>query len=414
MRILHTSDWHLGRVLFKEPRAADHDVVLAEILAVAQEEKPDLIIHSGDLFDHAWPGLSDLERAITVLRGLGAIAPVVVVRGNHDTEQVFRFLSLVLGARSRVHLIDRPRQPRDGGVLHFPMPDGTVARLAVLPFVHENRAVDAFEDPKTWRRAYIDRVSAIERELAAELERNFDPRREVALFTAHLHVGGVDFAGSERRAHACEYYETSTDDLPTVSYAAFGHIHKPQELPSAKVTGRYAGSPLQLDFGEAGERKSVVLVDVEPGEPPVVRTVALSGGRQLRKFDGTLDELRALAPSIGDDLCHLTLRTQTHVPGLFDQVRTLLPDAALVEFLEVCADRKLEMVTSDSVEHHNALDLVELFREYLATTGTLSAPADRVHELFATTLNAVENDENLDLSVESALDEPLPGEEDVA
>lgn len=415
MRILHTSDWHLGRVLYKVPRAADHDVVLAEILTVAREERPDLIIHSGDLFDHAHPGLSDLERAITVLRELGSIAPVVVVRGNHDTEQLFRFLTLVLGADSRVHLVDRPLHPQHGGVLLFPLPDGTTARLAVLPFVHENRAVEAFEDPRTWRKAYTERVSAIERELAAELERDFDPRREIALFAAHLHIGGVDFAGSERRAHACEYYETSTDALPTtVSYAAFGHIHKPQELPSAKVTGRYAGSPLQLDFGEAGERKSVVLVDVEPDSPAVIRTIALSGGRQLRKFDGTLDDLRALAPSIGNDLCHITMHTPTHVPGLYDQVRDLLPEAVLVEFLPVCADRRLEMVTGDPTTHDADLDLSELFREYLATTGTLSAPAEQVHQLFTTVLTAIENDDDLVLSVESALAEPLPGDEAVA
>ena len=73
--------------------------------------------------------------------------------------------------------------------------------------------------------------------------------------------------------------------LPAVSYAAFGHIHKPQKLPGTQVTGRYAGSPIQLDFGETGERKSVVLADLRPGRQANIDIVGLSGGRQLRRLE---------------------------------------------------------------------------------------------------------------------------------
>ncbi|MGH9011146.1 MAG: metallophosphoesterase family protein, partial [Acidimicrobiia bacterium] len=78
MKLLHVSDWHLGRATYGEPRAEDHDAVLAEIVAIAAEQRPDVIVHTGDVFDVVRPAYTDLTRGVTVLQELGAIAPVVV------------------------------------------------------------------------------------------------------------------------------------------------------------------------------------------------------------------------------------------------------------------------------------------------------------------------------------------------
>lgn len=411
MRVLHVSDWHLGRVTYIEPRAVDHDTVLNEIIAVARSEKPDLIVHSGDLFDHARPSYPDMSKATTVLKELAAIAPVVVVCGNHDSPLLFQFLTLALGPDSGIHFIDKPRDPDQGGVLRFHGADDTVLRLAVLPFVHANRAIDAFDDPNHWRSAYAERIGRMERALATELLRDFDDRRDIAMFAAHLHVGGANFAGSERPVHASDYYATNAKDMPAVSYAAFGHIHKPQKLPGTQVTGRYAGSPIQLDFGEVGERKSVVLADLRPGQAVNIDIVGLSGGRQLRRFDGTLDDLRALAPSVGRDLCLVTVHTQTHQPALSEQVHDLLPDAVVLQVNEVCADQKLEVLTQDAVAGDVEPDMRQLFRDYLADQGSATVAADRVMATFASVLTAVEEQQPAVLPEESLLTEPLEADQ---
>ncbi len=151
MRILHTSDWHLGRVTYNQSRAADHDAVLTEIIALAREHRPDLICNTGDLFDHARPSYDDMGKAITVLQELATIAPVVVLCGNHDSALLFGLFSQLLAADSRIHLVAKPLLASEGGILQFPAADGTTLRLAVLPFVHSNRFIDAFDDPATWQ-----------------------------------------------------------------------------------------------------------------------------------------------------------------------------------------------------------------------------------------------------------------------
>ncbi|MFD0391801.1 exonuclease SbcCD subunit D [Streptomyces nogalater] len=85
MKALHTSDWHLGRTLQRRSRDAEFDAVLAEITAIAEDVQPDLIVHSGDLFDSYRPAHKDVLRAMRCLNGLADIAPTVVLGGNHDS-----------------------------------------------------------------------------------------------------------------------------------------------------------------------------------------------------------------------------------------------------------------------------------------------------------------------------------------
>lgn len=392
MKLLHVSDWHLGRVTYNEPRSTDHDAVLFEIVDLARSAQPDVICHTGDLFDHVRPAYPDMVRAITVLQELAAIAPTVVVCGNHDSPALFSLFTQMLGTESRIRFIDKARGAEDGGVLHFECSGGEILRLAPLPFVHANRMVDAFEDPAHWMASYADRVHLIEAALARGLASGFDNRRDVAVFAAHLHVGGAHFSGSERPIHISDTYASRLEHLPTVSYAAFGHIHQPQALPGSVVTGRYAGSPIQLDFGEVGEQKSVVLVEAMPGRPPHVEVVNLKHGRPLRRLEGTLDELRSVAPTVGEELCLVTVHTETPAIALSEQILELLPEAVILQVHEVCAANRIEVLTKASSAADVEPGFEEMFRDYLAEQGTKGAAADRVIQTFASFVAAVDDE----------------------
>lgn len=408
MKLLHVSDWHLGRVTYSEPRAPDHDAVLAEIVACARAERPDVICHTGDLFDHVRPAYSDMARGITALQELAAIAPVVVLCGNHDSPALFAVFAQMLGSGSRIHFVDKARLPVDGGVLHFDTGGGEVLRLASLPFVHANRMVDAFEDPATWMADYADRIHYIESALAKGLADGFDTRRDVAVFAAHLHVGGAHFSGSERPIHISDTYASRLEHLPTVSYAAFGHIHQPQPLPGSIVTGRYAGSPIPLDFGEVGEQKSIVMVQGNPGRPAQLTVIDLAGGRPLRRLEGTLDELRTLAPSVEKELCLVTVHTETPAVSLSEQVRGLFPEAVLLQVQEICAANTIEILTKASVAADVEPGFEELFRDYLVEQGTKGAAADRVLRTFATLIAAVDDEQLPSFPEEALLAELAP------
>lgn len=390
MRLLHVSDWHLGRLTYGEPRAADHDEVLREIVDIAREERPDLVLHTGDLFDAARPAYADMLRAIQVLEELAAIAPVVVLAGNHDSPTLFHLFERLLGGSGRIRFVDKARAPAQGGILQFGAKDGSRVRVAALPFVHANRAVDAFEEPSAWMTRYADRIGGIERQLGAGLLEGYDGARDVLVFAAHLFVSGATWSGSERRIHITDAYGSHVEHVPVVSYAAFGHIHKPQALPGD--IGRYAGSPMELDFGEAGEEKSVVLVDASPGRPAEIRTIPLRSGRRLRKLEGTLDELALLGPSVHKSLCLVTVRTDAPTPGLSELVRARLPGATILEVHEASLAPKLEALTRASLPAGADAGFEELFSAYLGEAGTRGATAELTSRTFAELLRAVEED----------------------
>jgi exonuclease SbcD len=154
----------------------------------------------------------------------------------------------------------------------------------------------------------------------------------VNVLMAHLFTHGALLGGGEREVRTGLEYAVSPSRLPgTASYVALGHVHRPQPVKGAPSTARYAGSLLQLDFGERDQGKSVAVVDVAVGTPAAVREVELTAGRKLLDVRGTLGEIAAKADAFGDAFLRVFVRTEGPVPGLADQVRELLPNAVHVE-----------------------------------------------------------------------------------
>jgi DNA repair protein SbcD/Mre11 len=392
MRLLHISDWHLGRTTYNTSRAEDHDAVIAEILGYAREHQPDLIVHTGDLFDVVRPAYQDMARGMDALQELAVVAPVVVLAGNHDSPALFDLFSQLIGPGSLIHFASRARPVDQGGVLTFPTSAGEEIRLAPLPFVHANRMLDGFEEPGTWSAQYADRIHLVEQALTRGLLDGFDNRHHVAIFAAHLYVGGAVLSGSERRVQVGENYATYLEHLPAVTYAAFGHIHKPQDLPGGVVTGCYAGSPIQLDFGELDEAKRIVLVDARPGYPPEIQSLPLSGGRPLWRFEGTLEDLAAAAPGVGRVLALATIHSPSTIADLHSRVQDLLPEAVVLDVYPIAADRQLGVAVAAAPAGPEP-GIEELFRGYLAEQGTRGAVADLVMATFSRLLEAIETEQ---------------------
>lgn len=407
MKLLHTSDWHLGRMFYNQPRADDHDAVIAEILDIARQQKPDLVLHTGDLFDVVRPGYTDIHRGLDALNELGTIAPVVVICGNHDSAQLFQVFQRLQSRNRTVTFVDRARHPSDGGILDFESTKGERIRLAPLPFVHQNRLIDGFDTPENWNAEYVEHVRKIEHVLGEGLLAGADPSRDVRIFAAHLHVGGATYSGSERGIHVTDAYATRAEHLPIVDYAAFGHIHKPQRVPGTTV-GRYAGSPIQLDMGEEGEQKQVVLVEASPGRPPEIIEHPLKGGRQLRRVSGSLEQIASQRERIGNALCVVTVNTPMPIPDLSRQVRELLPAATILEVHELAEVQGVSVVTRESLAGRREPTTIELFSEYLVANKV--SGATKALDVFTELLNSVTEFRVPEFAEETAFAAPLPAE----
>jgi exonuclease SbcD len=201
------------------------------------------------------------------------------------------------------------------------------ALVACFPFLREGRVVDFMGDQ--WYGQYSDRVRRLAEEYAAALTRRAGGEA-VTVLAAHFivtgaRVGGHGLPRGERELHMGEAYTAGESAIPpTVGYVAMGHIHAPQPVPAANVPAEYAGSLLQLDFGEAGEDKRVVIVDVEPGRPAAVRSVPIRSGRPLIHAEGAWADLADRA-DLEEAYLDLTVDTDGPDPGLADRARDRFP-----------------------------------------------------------------------------------------
>jgi DNA repair protein SbcD/Mre11 len=327
MRVLHTSDWHVGKRLGRHDRMDEFREVLAEVERIADEREVDLVLVSGDVWDRPAPPMDALALGLQTLVRLGQRRPVVVVAGNHDSPELFETLAPLLGPRG-VFLIGDIKRP-DAGALLGPEELGVPAVVAGLPFLREGRVVDFMRDAGEWYRAYAERIAAI----AGRYNEALVARAggdAVPILMAHFLVGGVRVDRSaprgERELHMGDAYAATAQAIPPgPQYVAMGHIHAPQTVPGAPVPAEYAGSLLSLDFGEAGEEKRVVIVDAEPGRLAVAQTVPLEGGRRLERVSGTWDQIEARTQELQDRYCDLIVTTSGTDATLAERARDAFP-----------------------------------------------------------------------------------------
>ena len=390
MKLLHTSDWHLGARLGRHDRTPDHEAAIKGLLEVAESARPDLILHTGDLFDASRPPYEALRMGVRALGRLSAIAPTLVLSGNHDSSILLGVLDEMAGAATprRLWLATRPR------VVTFPAVASVPVAVACVPFLAPSAIVDfAAADQERFEGTYADGVKVLNRRLLDEAHEKAGTRG-IVLYAAHLHVQGAKPGESERRITVGEAYATPVEGLQRALYCAFGHIHDPQLLPGGTARGRYAGSLIPLDFGESCQTKQAVLVTI--GDDVRVKPVDLPGGRPLTEFADTLAGLEARAANGGLDGCILKARVVSDdpIPDLADRLTEWAPKCDVFELINAVRNRPVKPIDDDpdgADGHEPALDA--LFVEWrTAAAKGIKAPHEAVRTLFAQALGGVGQD----------------------
>jgi exonuclease SbcD len=381
MRFLHTSDWHIGKPLRNQKRDDEYEAALAEVLDIARREKVDCVLVAGDVFDSIAPPPEAERMVFEFFRELiGSGITATVIAGNHDHPRRMNAFSRILELVD-VHVRGEPVMADEGGVLEIRSRDrAETAVIAALPWVGE-RKVREFESLASGEHfgEYAEGVAEMMKHLCSGFRKD-----TVNILLSHVliedsKVGGPD--SGERPIHMSQAYVVKTPMLPSSpQYVALGHIHMPQEFPLANAY--YSGSLLQCDFGEAGQKKRVNIVDAKPGAKAKVEHVALSSIKQLRNVGSheegvTLSEIKALAADAGDDYLKVFLKLDAPVPGLAEQVHELLPNA-----LDIVVQRTQDDDTVANVDlsSESPTDLFETY--YKGAHG--SDPPKELMTLFST------------------------------
>jgi DNA repair protein SbcD/Mre11 len=372
VKILHTSDWHVGKVLKGASRNDEHIAVLADVVAIARAEQPDLVIVAGDLFDTGAPtpdATRLVTRALSALRGTGA--HVIAIGGNHDNGAALDALRVWADAAG-ITLRGTVRDRAADHVITGVTAGGEAWRVVALPFLSQRfaiRATEMFElTAAEANQTYADHIAR----LIERLSERFSDPGVVNLLTAHLTIVGASSGGGEREAHTVMGYAVPATVFPrNAHYVALGHLHRAQQVIAPCPT-RYSGSPLAIDFGEEENICSVAVVDVGLDKAARVRDVPITGALTLRTVRGTLEQLATV--NLPDAWLRVLVRETPRV-GLREDVQELLPNA-----LEVRIDP--DMIPSQAGERmaqRAGRSPRELFGDYLDTRGDAQ---DGVRELF--------------------------------
>src|SRR5262245_28641658 len=332
MRFLHTSDWHVGKVLKGRDRYDEHAAALASIVAIARDQDVEVVLVAGDLFETAAPTARSqglVMRTLLALREDGR--QVVVIAGNHDKQNLLDAVYRPALAELGLHVLGLPRHPDEGGTTRLRARDGTDVNIAAVPFLSHRYAVRAaevmFHEFAELALDYSSRVAEIVRLLTEGFTSG-----AVNVVMAHTTVLGGRRGGGERDVQTSLDYEVPAGIFPvSAHYVALGHLHRQQEIPGPCPI-YYSGSPLAVDFGEEANEPAALVVTAEPGIRADATPVPITGGRPLRTLRGSLEEVVAAGQHAGDAYLRVVLAEPGRA-GLGDLVRDKLPNT-----LEVLLD----------------------------------------------------------------------------
>ncbi len=368
MKIVHTSDWHVGRRWKGIDRLNEIEAVLDHLSRYIEAEEIDLVLHTGDVFDARTPP-AEAERLVNrfFVRMGRAGAHMVLIAGNHDDPGRLDARGL-LAEFANVHIVGRPRRASEGGVQVIETRSGEKAVVAALPFASPGKFVSALDLAADEGGAY----SLYARMFQSAVQSLSQPFRSdaVNLFMAHTHLEGAVFGASERRVHVGQEWAATAQTLPTTAaYIALGHIHKPQKVEGL-LPAYYAGSPLQMDFGEVGQAKTFVVIHATPGRPARVSHVGYEGGFPLIDLRASLSELPTHVQKLGPRCwLRVTVPLTEKDPDLNRKVRSLLPNALVVRA------ELPEVEARESIRPPSTASPAELYRAFhLSEHNTAAAP----------------------------------------
>jgi exonuclease SbcD len=280
MRILHTSDWHLGRSFHREGMLDAQSSFVDHVVEVVASERVDLVVVSGDIFDRALPPVDAVELAGDALRRLlSARVRVVMTSGNHDSAPRLGFASELIDAAG-VHVRTDPRTV--GAPVVIPDQHGDVAVYG-LPYLEPDLVRDAWSLESRSHQAALDEAM---RRVRADLGSRAPGTRSLVL--AHAFVTGAAPSESERDISVGGVSHVALSTFDGVDYVALGHLHGRHTL-SEHV--RYSGSPLAYSFSEAAHRKGSWLVELDATGGRRAEFVDAPVPRPLACIEGPIDGL---------------------------------------------------------------------------------------------------------------------------
>lgn len=381
VRILHTSDWHLGRTLHGIDMHEHQVAFLDHVIDLVTERDIDAVLVSGDVYDRAFPAVETVKLLSATLSRLSARTTVIITPGNHDSATRLGFGSEVMRDSVRILAsvaeVDRPvileGPDHDVAVYGLPYLDPDLARAAL---------VDA--DGNIPARSHEGVLSAAITRVRRDLDARTSTDRPVrSILMAHAFVIGAMPSDSER-----DITIGGVDSAPSAifggfDYIALGHLHGPQvvPVPGAETIARYSGSPLAYSFSEKDHHKSSALIEFGPDGVPTVELIPTPVPRALTHIEGTMDEL--LGPKFArhvNDWVRIWVSDTSYPPEMQTRLRGSYPNALVIQHVPgAFADATAAPAVTEAM---NPVQVTGEFVRYVTTKGVDDAEEQLLNQAY--------------------------------
>ena len=351
MKILHTSDLHIGKRVKEFSMLDEQRFILNQILTTAETEQPDAIILAGDIYDKSVPSAEAVSLFDDFLVSLARLGKsIFIISGNHDSPERISFASRIMQS-SKIYL----SPVYDGTIRPVILPDGeSEVAFYLLPFIKPS-VVLHYADEGTDIKTYDDAMRYVVSKM--DIDKS---RRNILI--AHQYVTGAERSESEDMViGGLDNVDASV--FTPFDYVALGHLHRPQYC--GRETIRYSGSPLKYSFSEVFDKKSVTIIEISAGQAPVVTEHALTPLHEWYALRGTYDELTARDYYDGkgyqDAYVSITLTDEDDIPDGMRKLRTIYH-----RLMELSYDNKRTragMTNIGKPMNVNELNPIELFGE---------------------------------------------------
>ncbi len=349
MKLIHLSDLHIGKRVHEFPMLEDQEIILKQILGIVKDECADGVILAGDVYDKPMPSgeaVRVFDHFLTELAEMGI--PVFIISGNHDSPERLSFGAQLMSGR---------------GVYFSPVYDGKVQKVCLE---------DAYGEACIWLLPFL-KPATVRHALGKEAE-SYQEALELAvghmevdlgkrnLLVAHQFVTGAAQCESEVSVGGLDQVDAAI--FNAFDYVALGHIHSPQSVGRECV--RYCGTPLKYSFSEAGQEKSVTVVEMKEKGDVQIRTVPLKPRRDMRKVRGTYLEVTARSFYEGmdvEDYLQVTLTDEEDIPDGMQKLRIIYPNLMRLEYDNKRTRENRAVEQAAEVEEKSELELFQEFYE---------------------------------------------------
>lgn len=351
MRFLHLSDLHLGKRVNEFSMLEDQAYILKEILNIIDEQKVEVVLIAGDIYDKVIPSAEAVRLLDDFLTRIAARElPVFLISGNHDSAERVAFGSRLMSSR-QIYL--SPVFESDVEPITISDRYGEI-HIYMLPFVKPSLVKRVY--PEEEIITYQDAVNAAVQHMQIDTD-----KRNILL--AHQFVTG---------AARCDSEELSVGGLDDVDasifdgfdYVALGHLHGPQKI--GKETVRYSGTPLKYSFSEANQKKAAVIVDVEEKGKINIQQIPLVPKHDMREIRGTYMEVTALdfyKDMKTDDYLYITLTDEEDIPDAIGKLRTIYPNIMKLSYDNLRTRAAVTVRGTAEVEEKSPMELLKEFYE---------------------------------------------------